>query len=82
MDRISSARLIQVDTAKTSIPTREKSMRREDKSFANLLVFDGLDAVAVRSALDAVQSLTRASAIPQLVYKQVFQLDRRQLAGV
>jgi len=81
-DRICSARLFKVDRAGTAIPTREKSLRREDQSFANLLVFDGVDAVAVRSALDAAKSLTRDSAMPHFVYKQVYQLDRRQLAGV
>ncbi len=82
MDRICSARLLKVDKAKTSIPTREKSLRREDQSFANLLVFDGLDAVAVRSALDSVESPASDAAMPSFVYKQVYQLDRRQLAGV
>jgi hypothetical protein len=82
MDRICSARLLTVDQAKTSIPTREKSLRREDQSFANLLVFDGLDAVAVRSALDTIKSLTMDGPIPHFIYKQVYQLDRRQLAGV
>lgn len=82
MDRICSARLLKVDKAKTSIPTREKSLRREDQSFANLLVFDGLDAVAVRSALDTVKSPTGDAAMPRFVYKQVYQLDRRQVVGV
>jgi len=82
MDRICSARLLKVDKDKTSIPTREKSLRREDQSFANLLLFDGLDAVAVRSALDTVKSSTSDAAMPLFVYKQVYQLDRRQLAGV
>jgi len=82
MDRICSARLLKVDTARTSIPTREKSLRREDQSFANLLVFDGLDAAAVRSALDTIKSATSDAAMPPFVYKQVYQLDRRQVIGV
>lgn len=82
MDRICSARLLKVDKDKTAIQTREKSLRREDQSFANLLVFDGLDAVAVRSALDTVKSSASEAAMPPFVYKQVYQLDRRQLAGV
>ena len=77
-DRICSARLLKVDRAGTSIATREKSMRREDQSFANLLVFDGVDAVAVRSALDTTKSLTPDGAVPHFVYKQVYQLERRQ----
>ncbi len=81
MDRICSARLLKVDKDKTAIPTREKSLRREDQSFANLLLFDGLDAVAVRSALDGIKSSAGEAAMPPFVYKQVYQLDRRQLAG-
>ncbi|HKY85908.1 MAG TPA: hypothetical protein VJL90_04005 [Pseudorhodoplanes sp.] len=81
-DRICSARLLTVDRAGTSVATREKSLRRDDQSFANLLVFDGLDAVAVRSALDTTKSLAPDGATPHLVYKQVYQLDRRQVPGV
>ena len=79
MDRICSARLLKVDKAKTSIATSEKSLRRDDQSFANLLVFDGVDAVAVRSALDTTKSLAPDGAVPHFVYKQVYQLDRRQI---
>jgi len=81
MGRICSARFLKVDKAKTSIPTLEKSLRREDKSFANLLVLDGLDAGAVRSALDTIKSASDAP-LPPLVYKQVYQLDRRQVVAV
>jgi hypothetical protein len=81
MGRICSARFLKVDKAKTSIPTLEKSLRREDKSFANLLVLDGLDAGAVRSALDTIKSASGAP-LPPLVYKQVYQLDRRQVVAV
>ena len=78
MSRICRARFLKVDKAKTSIPTLEKSLRREDKFFANLLVLDGLDAGAVRSALDTIKTASDA-ALPPLVYKQVYQLDRRQV---
>ena len=81
MGRICSARFLKVDKAKTSISTHEKWLRREDKSFANLLMLDGLDAGAVRSALDTIKSASDAP-LPPLVYKQVYQLDRRQVVGV
>ena len=82
MDRICAARLLEVDRAGTSIPTQEKSLRHQDQSFANLLVVDGLDAVAVRSALDTIRFLAKDGSAPPFVYKQVYQLDRRQLAGM
>jgi hypothetical protein len=74
-DRICSARLLKVDGAKTSIATQEKSLRLNDRSFENLLLFDGVDPAAVRSALEAVKSLTKDASTP-FVYKQVYQLDR------
>ena len=60
MGRICSARFLKVDKAKTSISTLEKWLRREDKSFANLLMLDGLDAGAVRAALDTINSASDA----------------------
>jgi hypothetical protein len=41
----------------------------------------GLDAGAVRSALDTIKSASDAP-LPPLVYKQVYQLDRRQVVAV
>ena len=81
-DRISSACLLKVDNAKTSIATREKDLRRDDKSFGNLLVFDGLDAIAVRSALESIEHHGNEASVPSFVYKQIYQLDRRQLVDV
>jgi hypothetical protein len=46
-----------------------------DRSFDNLLLFDGVDPAAVRSALEAVKSLARETSTP-FVYKQVYALDR------
>lgn len=79
-NRICSARLLKVDKAGTSIATREKNLRQNDKSFDNLLLFDGVDPAAVRSALEAVKSLARDASTP-FVYKQVYQLDRAQARG-
>jgi hypothetical protein len=74
-NRICSACLLKVDKTGTSIATREKSLRVNDRSFDNLLLFDGVDPAAVRSALEAVKSLARDASTPY-VYKQVYALDR------
>jgi hypothetical protein len=74
-NRICSAWLLKVDKTGTSIATREKSLRVNDRSFDNLLLFDGVDPAAVRSALEAVKSLARDASTPY-VYKQVYALDR------
>jgi len=57
-------------------------LRRDDKSFGNLLVFDGLDAIAVRSALESIEHHGNEAFMPSFVYKQIYQLDRRQLVDV
>jgi hypothetical protein len=80
-DRIAAVRLFETDQAKTSIQTREKSMRAQDRSFTGLLVIEGLDQVAVRSAVEqlatAMPVVGVADAVPMYTY--FYGLDRRQL---
>ena len=57
LDRIAAARVLLTDLAQTSIQTREKSMRKQDDSFAGLLLVEGLDEAAVRDALWRLRSL-------------------------
>jgi hypothetical protein len=61
-DRIAAARVLRTDAAQTSIQTREKSMRAEDRSFGGLLIIEGLDEAAVRAALSRLKTLLRSSA--------------------
>jgi hypothetical protein len=49
-DRIVAARLLETDLDRTSIPTREKGMRTEDRIFPGLLLVEGLDPLAVSEA--------------------------------
>ena len=47
-DKIAAVRILLTDQAQTSIETREKDMRKNDKSFAGLLLIEGLDEAAVQ----------------------------------
>jgi hypothetical protein len=49
-DRIVAARLLKTDLDRTSIATREKGMRAKDRTFAGLLLIEGLDELAVSTA--------------------------------
>jgi hypothetical protein len=55
MDRIVAARVLVTDETQTSIQTREKGMRSDDRSFAALLLVEGLNETAVRDALARLQ---------------------------
>lgn len=50
-DRVIAARLLETDLDRTSIATREKGMRAGDRTFAGLLLVEGLDAPAVSTAI-------------------------------
>jgi hypothetical protein len=43
--------LLETDLDRTSIATREKGMRAGDRTFAGLLLVEGLDAPAVSTAI-------------------------------
>jgi hypothetical protein len=51
-DRIIAARLLATDPDRTSIATREKGIRAGDRIFAGLLLIEGLDKLAVSTAID------------------------------
>ncbi len=77
-DRVSAARLFETDPAGTSIATREKVMRKGDRSFDSLLLIEGLDEPGVRSAQERLHRLDpalRVSAVrPIESFAQVFAL--------
>ena len=66
LDKIAAARVLLTDQAQTSIETREKGMRKNDKSFAGLLLIEGLDEVATRHALWHLRSKFEPAAIDSL----------------
>jgi hypothetical protein len=71
-DRIIAAELLETDQEQTSIQTREKSMREHDRSFAGLLLVDGLDEYAVVGAVTKLGYPSRDN-----LYTQVFQLQQQ-----
>ena len=80
-DRIAAVRLLETDAAQTSIPTREKSMRAQDRSFRGLLLIEGLDGGAVRACLNRLPTFAPDLDPPtaEPIYVGFFGLDRRGL---
>ena len=85
LDRIIAARVLLTDAAQTSIKTREKGMRKNDGSFAALLLIEGMDEAAVRDALHHLRK-TLAPDDQGLVddlplYQLAFSLPKHLLPG-
>jgi hypothetical protein len=81
-DKIAAARVLLTDQAQTSIQTREKGMRKNDESFAGLLLIEGLDEAALRDALWHLRSSQKfeAEALDALpLYRLFFSLPKRLL---
>jgi len=79
-DRISAARLYETDRERTSVKTKEKEVRGgDDRSFAGMLVVEGLDEQAVRQTLarQIAPELVRGSTVGTAIYNQVFCLQKR-----
>ena len=81
-DKIAAARVLLTDQAQTSIQTQEKGMRKNDESFAGLLLIEGLDEAAVRHALWHLRSTQKfepavIDALP--LYRLFFSLPKRLL---
>ena len=82
-DKIVAARVLLTDQTQTSIQTREKGLRKNDDSFAGLLLIEGLDQTAVRYALWHLRSTQKfgPAAIDALpLYRLFFSLPKRLLA--
>ncbi|HEX5738024.1 MAG TPA: hypothetical protein VFY22_05890 [Hydrogenophaga sp.] len=84
LDQVAQVWLMRVDAAATSVPTREKAMRRSGEgAFDGVLVIEALHEAAARAAVDDLMNKALASAAPtdRQVFTACFQLDRR-LAGL
>jgi hypothetical protein len=80
LDRIAAARVLLTDEAQTSIQTREKGMRKNDESFAGLLLIEGLDEAAIREALWRLRGRFDPAALDALpLYRLFFSLPKRLL---
>ena len=84
IDRVAAVRVLQTDTAQTSIQTREKSMRSADGSFGGLVLIEALDEPAARNAVAQLKKTVPAfdtEAVGNLpLYALFFGLHKRLLA--
>ena len=80
LDGIAAVQIGVTDLARTSVPTREKGMRKNEGVFAGLLLIEALDETSLRAALrkaaemapDVVGDIDDAE-----VYQGMFALDAR-----
>lgn len=79
LDRITAVRVLLTDEAQTSIQTREKGMRKNDESFAGLLLIEGLDEAAIRDALWRLRDRFDPAALDAPLYRLFFSLPKRLL---
>lgn len=79
-DRIAAVHLLITDQARTEIQTNEKKLREQDRSFAALLLIEGLDQAALQSALakHAAQLQQAGAAIREPLYSFMFGLNGRR----
>ena len=83
LDGIAAVQIGATDLARTSVPTVEKGMRRQEGIFAGLLIIEALDDKSLRSALrkaaetapDVLGDVSDAE-----IYHSIFALDAR-IAG-
>jgi hypothetical protein len=81
LDRVVSARLLETDSAGSSLVTTEKTMRSGDDSFEALLLVEALDDAAVRASVAALPDALRISG-REGVYDEVFAFERSELGSV
>ena len=83
LDRVIAVRVLLTDAAQTSIKTREKGMRKDDGSFAALVLIEGLDETAVRNALHHLRGVLPADAAATIdalpLYRLAFSLPKQLL---
>ncbi len=83
LDAVAAVRFLEVDQARTSVQTREKSMRANDQSFAGLILVEALHDASLRAALSSLSSRVGGEAIREAcgeaAYQHVFSLHRDML---
>jgi hypothetical protein len=68
-DRIIAAELLETDSGQSAIQTREKSLREQDRSFAGLLLVEGLDEASIATSIVGLRLQVAGN-----LYTQIFQL--------
>jgi hypothetical protein len=79
LDGVAAVQIGATDLARTSVPTVEKGMRKDEGIFAGLLIVEALDEAALRSAWREAAKLAPdigATGEPE-VYQGMFALDAR-----
>jgi hypothetical protein len=79
-DGIAAVQIGATDEARTSVPTAEKGMRRNEGFFAGLLLIEALDLASLQAALHEARKLAPdvlAGASELEVYQSMFALDAR-----
>jgi hypothetical protein len=79
-DGIAAVQIGATDEARTSVPTTEKGMRKNEGFFAGLVLIEALDVTSLRAALRKVADIApdiMAGASEPEVYQGIFALDAR-----
>jgi hypothetical protein len=80
LDGIAAVQIGVTDHARTSVPTVEKGMRKNEGVFAGLLIIEALDEASLRHALSRVAEMApelTANVGDAEVYQGMFALDAR-----
>jgi hypothetical protein len=84
LDGIAAVQIGTTDLARTSVPTVEKGMRRQENVFAGLVLIEALDEKSLRGALRRAAELA-PDALGDVgdpeIYQGIFALDAR-IAGI
>ncbi len=79
-DGIAAVQIGATDEARTSVPTAEKGMRKDEGFFAGLLLIEALDVASLRAALrratEVAPDILERSSEPE-IYQGMFSLDAR-----
>lgn len=79
LDGIAAVQIGATDLARTSVPTVEKGMRKDEGIFAGLVIIEALDEAALRGAMRRAAEITPelfGAGEPE-VYQGMFALDAR-----
>jgi hypothetical protein len=79
LDGVAAVQIGATDLARTSVPTVEKGMRKDEGIFAGLLIIEALDVTALRGALRRAAEMAPdiGGAGEPEVYQGMFALDAR-----
>ena len=80
LDGIAAVQIGATDLARTSVPTVEKGMRKDEGVFAGLLLIEALDETSLRGALRRAAEMspkTPGSVTDPEIYRSIFALDAR-----